>query len=50
MGQVLGEILAGQPREMMAHDDALGERFVDGHGEASPELGEADKEKAQSVL
>ena len=34
----------------MAHDEALGERFVHGHCEAPSQLGEPDQEQAQAVL
>ena len=35
---------------MVAHDEALSERFVAGHGEAAAQLGESDQQQAQAVL
>ena len=34
----------------MAHNEALGERFVHGHREAPSQLGQPDQEQAQAVL
>ena len=50
MGEVGGEFVALQAAEMMAHDQALAERFVDRHGEAAAQLGEADQQQAEAVL
>ena len=35
---------------MVAYDEALGERFVHGHGEAASQLGESDQQQPQPVL
>ena len=35
---------------MVTHDEALGERFVHGHGESAAQLGEPDEEQAQAVF
>ena len=48
--EVVVEFAAVEPREVMAHDEALGERFVHGHREAPSQLGEPDQEQAQAML
>ena len=48
--EIVVEFAAVEPREVMAHDEALGERFVAGHGEAAAQLGQPDQEQAQAVL
>ena len=44
------EFLAVESGEVVAHDEALGERFVHGHGQASAQFGESDEHQAQAVL
>ena len=44
------DLVAVEPGEVVSDDEALGERFVHGHGEAAPELGEADQDEAQALL
>ena len=40
VGEVGVEFVAVESGEVVAHDEALRERFVAGHGEASAQLGE----------
>ena len=35
MGEVMVEFVAVEAGEVVSHDEALGERFVHGHGERS---------------
>ena len=44
------ELVAVESVEVVAHDEALGERFVHGHGEAAAQLGESDEQQAQAVF
>ena len=44
VGEVGVEFLAVEYAEVVAHDEALGERFVAGHGEAAAQLGESDEQ------
>ena len=46
MREVAGELLAGERRHVVAHDDALGERLVDRHGEPTTELGLPEQQQA----
>ena len=50
VGEVVVEFLAVESGEVVAHDEALGERFVHGHGQAPAQLGESDEQQAQAVL
>ena len=50
VAEVLGQLLAGQPAQMMAHHDALGERFVHRHAQAATQLGESDQQQTQAVF
>ena len=50
VGEVGVDLVAVEPGEMVAHDEALGERFVHRHGEAAPELGQPDQDEAQALL
>jgi hypothetical protein len=50
MDEVGGELVAGEAADVVAHDDALGERLVHGHGDPAPELGLADEDEAEPVL
>jgi len=50
MPQVLGELVAGEAPHVMAHDHALAERLVHGHGDASTQLGLANEEQAEPAL
>ena len=50
VGEVVVELVAVESVEVVAHDEALGERFVHGHGEAAAQLGEADEQQAQAVF
>ena len=50
MGEVMVELVAVEAGEVVAHDEALGERFVHGHGESASQLGESDEQHAQAVL
>ena len=49
-GEVVVELVAVESVEVVAHDEALGERFVHGHGEAAAQLGESDEQQAQAVF
>ena len=50
VGEVGVEFRAVDAGEVVAHDEALGERFVAGHGEAAAQLGESDEQQAQAVV
>ena len=50
VGEVGVELCAVESAQVVAHDEALGERFVAGHGEAAAQLGESDEQQAQAVL
>ena len=50
VGEVGVEFLALDAGEVVTHDEALGERFVHGHGEAAAQLGESDEQQTQAVL
>ena len=50
VGEVVVELVAVESVEVVANDEALGERFVHGHGEAAAQLGEPDEEQAQAVF
>ena len=50
MGEVGVELVAVEAGEVVTHDEALGERFVHGHGESASQLGESDEQHAQAVL
>ena len=43
MGEIGGELLAGERAEMVSDDDALRERLVDGHGESPSQLALAEQ-------
>ena len=44
------DLVAGQPGEVVAHDEALAERFVHRHGEAPAQLGQPHEDEAHAVL
>ena len=50
VGEVGGDLVAGQGGQVVADDDALVEGLVDGHGEPAAQLGLADEEQAETVL
>ncbi|OGA40816.1 MAG: hypothetical protein A3G24_28455 [Betaproteobacteria bacterium RIFCSPLOWO2_12_FULL_62_13] len=50
MGEVGGQLLAGKPAQVVAHDDALGERLVHGHHQAPAQFGEADQQQTRAPL
>ena len=50
VGEVGVELCALDAGEVVAHDEALCERFVAGHGEAAAQLGETDEQQAQAVV
>ena len=50
VGEIGLELVAVEAGPVLAHDEPLGEGFVDGHGEAAAQLGEADEQQAQAVL
>ena len=50
VGEGVVELVAVEAIEMMAYDEALGEGFVHGHGEAPAQLGEPDEHQAQAIL
>ena len=50
VGEVMVEFVAVEAGEVVAHDEALGERFVHSHGESASQLGESDEQHAQAVL
>ena len=43
VGEVGGDLVAGQGGQVVADDDALGEGLVDGHGESAAQLGLAER-------
>ena len=45
-----GVWVCGASSQVVAYDEALGERFVHGHGEAAAQLGESDEPQTQAVL
>ena len=49
MGEVGGDLVAGQSGQVVADDDALSEGLVDGHGESASQLG-LTEEEAETVL
>lgn len=50
MPEVGWEFIAGEAAAVVADDDALGEGFVDRHGDPTPQLGLADEDEAEPVL
>ena len=50
VGEVVVELVAVESVEVVAHDEALGERFVHGQGQAAAQLGESDEQQAQAVF
>ena len=50
MGQVGVEFAAVETADVMAHDQALVERFVNRHGQPAAQLGESDQQQTQAVL
>jgi hypothetical protein len=50
MDEVVGQLLAGQSGHVMAHHDALGERFVHRHAQAPAQLREPDQQQAEAVF
>ena len=48
--EVGGELVAPERGQVVAHDDALIECLVDGHGESAPQLGLSEQEQAEAVL
>ena len=44
------DLIAVETGQMVADDEALAEGFVHGHGQAPPELGQADEDEAQALL
>ena len=50
VGEVGVEFVAVESIEVVTHDEALGERFVHGHGEAAAQLGEPDEQQAHAGL
>ena len=49
-GEAGVEFRAGDTGEVVAHDAALGQRFVAGHGKAAAQFGESDEQQAQAVF
>src|SRR5437773_6197036 len=45
MRQIAGELVAGERGHVVADDDALGERLMDGHGEAAAQFGVAEQQE-----
>jgi hypothetical protein len=50
MGQVVRQLLAGQPRQAIAHHDSLSQRCVHRHLEAPAQLGEAHQQQTEPIL
>ena len=50
VGEIGVEFVAVEAAEMVADDEALVERFVDRHGEAAAQFGEADQQQTQAVV
>ena len=50
VGEVVVELRAVEACDVVAHDEALCERFVAGHGESASQLGESDEQQAQAML
>jgi transposase InsO family protein len=47
--EVGGQLLAGERRDVIADDDSLGQRLVDGHGETSTQFGLPEEQQAEAV-
>ena len=50
VGEIGGDLLPGERRQVIAHDDALREGLMHGHGEAPSQLGLAEQQKAEPVF
>ena len=48
MDEVVVDLVAAEAADVVADDEALAERFVDGHGQPSAQFGEADEQHAQA--
>ena len=45
-----GQFLAGQPRQVVTHHDALGQRLMHRHGQTAAQFGEPHQQQAEAVL
>ena len=50
MGQVGVDLAAFDAADVMAHDQALVQRFVHGHRQPAAQLGQSDQQQTQAVL
>ena len=50
VGEVAADLVAAEAADVVADDEALAERLVDGHGQPAAQFGEADEEHAQAAL
>lgn len=48
--EVARDFIAGKPGEVVSHDDALVERFMESHRQPPAQLGQSDQEQAQPIL
>jgi hypothetical protein len=50
VGKIGRDLLTGERRQVIAHDDALRESLVDGHGEPPSQLGLTEQQKTEPVF
>jgi hypothetical protein len=50
MRDIAGQLVSGERGHVVADDDALRERLMDGHGEAPAQFGVAQEDEAEAVL
>ena len=50
MGEVVVELVAAEAADVVADDEALAERLVDGHGQPAVEFGESGEQHAQAAF
>ena len=50
VGEIGFEFVAVEAADVVPDDEALAQRFVDGHGESASEFGESDEDQAQALF
>ena len=50
VGEVAVDLVAGEAADVVADDEALAERLVDGHGQSAAQLGETDQQHAEAAF
>ena len=50
MGEVVVQLVAAEAADVVADDEALAERLVDGHGQPAAQFGESDEQHAQAAF